>query len=90
MAHYPLISVYDAAVLSYMPPFQTRTVGEAKRQLVDTMADPSHPFTQHPEDYTLVQVGTFNDATGEITSITPPVVLMKADEALAIGEKNNG
>ena len=79
----PIFSVYDRAILSYLPPFTLRTVGEAKRQLLDTVKDENHQFSQHPSDFHLVQVGSFNDSSGTIEAFDPPVLIMKCDEAMA-------
>ena len=86
----PIISIYDRAVLSYMSPFTVRTVGEAKRQLLDTVRDPTHAFSQHPSDYDLVQLGTFNDSNGTIESFKQPVLLMKVSEATSTNGTDNG
>ena len=62
-----IYSVYDNKSAIYSAPFVEINHGTAKRFLQDLMRNsPEHPFAQHSEDYTLHQLGTFNDGTGEI------------------------
>lgn len=66
-----IYSVYDIAAMLYQKPFVAGTHGEVTRSFADIVQDEKHPIGQHPEDYTLYSLGTFNDATGEITPNDP-------------------
>lgn len=58
-------SVFDRAVGAFMPLFPARTKGEAVRMVSDAVADPSGQFAKHLTDYTLFEVGTWDDRTGK-------------------------
>lgn len=60
-------SVYDDAVKSYMPPFFLKTKGEAARAWIKVVNDKSLRFHESPKDYTLFEIGEFNEDTGMIT-----------------------
>lgn len=66
---FQLFSVFDAKARVYLAPFVARSAVDAKRQLEAAKADSSFmqtPVGQHPEDFELYQVGTFDDETGEL------------------------
>jgi len=65
-----IFCVHDAKASAHLPPFFLPTAGMAVRAISDCVNDPSHAFGQHPEDYTLFQLGSFDDQTGMITSDT--------------------
>lgn len=70
---------YDA--LGAMP-----TAGLAVRGFVEALAQKG-PLTQYPEDYSLCELGTFDQATGVITGHPMPKVLMTAVEGLEIRQR---
>lgn len=57
-------SVFDVKADTYSPPFWKSTVGQAVRDFGDLAQDKNTTVGRHPEDYKLVQVGEFDDATG--------------------------
>lgn len=66
-----LLAIFDAAASAYMRPFVAQSRGEAIRAFQDLVADVNHPVGQHPEDYTLFVVGSFDVTTGSVKAITP-------------------
>lgn len=50
---------------AYLPPFFLPTDGMATRTFADCVQSDSHQFGQHPHDYTLFCVGTFDDSAGQ-------------------------
>lgn len=62
--HHAIFTVFDVKVGAYLPPFLMQSKAQAIRTVGDTMADPEHPFSKHPEDYTLFFLGHFDDVTG--------------------------
>lgn len=60
-------SVYDGAVGAYLPPFFSRSKGEAIRSFTDAVVEPNGPFNKHKADFALLQLGTFDDQTGELS-----------------------
>ncbi|WNK12737.1 MAG: nonstructural protein [Microvirus sp.] len=59
-----MFSVRDNAVEAWLQPFFAPTTGAALRSLTEAVNDPSHQFAKHASDYTLWEVGAFDDATG--------------------------
>lgn len=62
-----LMAVRDAQVSCFMRPWVARSEGEAIRAFADLVNEPGHDLNKHPEDYTLFQVGKFDDQTGEVS-----------------------
>jgi len=56
-----VFTVFDAKAESYLPPFYQVSSGMACRVFEDTVNDPGHQFHRHPGDFTLFEVGTFDD-----------------------------
>ncbi len=59
-------SIFDTATGLYSRPFFTQSDGEAIRSFSDISCDAEHPIGKHPEDYTLLRLGTFDDTTGKL------------------------
>ncbi len=59
-----VFSVFDSKTQAFLSPFQLQTLPEALRAIGDCCNNPEHAFGKHPEDYTLFQLGSWNDATG--------------------------
>ena len=70
-----IFTVFDQKAEAYLPPFFLPAVGMAKRTFADCVRDKDHQFGMHPEDYTLIHLGEFEDSTGEITMLNPPKIL---------------
>lgn len=64
-------SILDIKTEAYSRPFFTHTTSEALRTFTDAVNDPASPFSKHPLDYILFEVGTWNDHLGISESITP-------------------
>ena len=62
-----IYAVYDSKGESYTPPFFDHAEGRAIRTFSDCCNDPGHQFGKHPEDYTLFDLGQYDDNTGTIT-----------------------
>ena len=59
-------SIYDTAAAAYMRPFYLQADAQAMRAFTDLATDADHQVGQHPEDYFLVRIGVFDDATGKL------------------------
>lgn len=62
--------VYDCKAEAYMQPFFFQGRGQAIRAFTDLANDKSTSVGSHPADYTLFQIGDFNDSSAELGSIT--------------------
>lgn len=58
---------YDTKVEAYLQPFFMRTRGEAIRAWTELANNPEHLFSKHPGDYTLFEIGEYDDATAQLT-----------------------
>lgn len=65
-----------------MPPFYMNSTGAAARAFEDSVNDSSHAFNKHPADYTLFEIGTFNDQNAEITLLELRINIANAIEVL--------
>lgn len=64
-----IFSVYDVKAEAYLPPFYVASKGAAVRSFSDAASDPTHNFCKHAEDFTLFELGEFNDETGRIVTL---------------------
>jgi len=58
--------IYDVKANAYLQPWFLSQEGMATRAFSDCVNDPEHNFGRHPEDYTLFNIGTFNDHDARI------------------------
>lgn len=61
-----IFTVFDSKAELYMQPFFMATTGQALRSFEDTCNDTSTVFSKHPADFTLFEIGTYDDLTGNI------------------------
>lgn len=59
-----MFTIYDSKTETYSPPFFMRTTGEAVRTFQDLSVDKDTSIGRYPADFTLFEVGTFDDKTG--------------------------
>ncbi len=59
-------TIRDTKAEAYVQPFTFRTDGEAIRAFDDSINKPGTPAYDHPEDYCLFRVGTFDVQTGVV------------------------
>ena len=70
-----VFSVYDSAVGAYMTPFFMQSSGAAIRAFTDITNDLQSAICKHPSDYSLFELGSWDDATCAFTFLTAPVSL---------------
>ena len=61
---YGMFSIYDEKANAYLPPFILPETAMAIRTFGDCVNSDTHQFGQHPADYTLYQIATFDDSDG--------------------------
>lgn len=69
-----VFAVYDEAVGLFMQPIFMRSKAEAVRALRMALASPDHTFSKSPRDYSLHQLGEFNEESGTFVSLREFVV----------------
>jgi len=62
-----IYAVFDTKANTYTPPYFQHAEPMAIRTFGDCVNDDGHTFGKHPEDYTLFNLGIYDDATGTIT-----------------------
>ncbi|WNK14166.1 MAG: nonstructural protein [Microvirus sp.] len=76
-------TVFDRAVNAYLQPFFCRSKGEAIRSFTEACADSKSNFGKYPLDYTLVELGAYDDSTGLFES-RDPMRIVAAVEVLPL------
>lgn len=89
MAVLKIFSIYDKASQAYMRPMFMPTKGIALRGFMDAVADPQHEMHKHPRDYTLFELGEFDESNASITMLKSPVSVANAHELLAKSDVAN-
>lgn len=72
--------VYDSAAEAYGIPFFIRSKGEALRGFAQAAKDPQSQISKHPADFTLFEIGEYNEFKGEISLYQAKVNLGTAVE----------
>jgi len=83
-----LFSVFDSAAKFYSEPFTALTKGQALRNFVTAVNDKNTYLYQHPADYTLFELGTFDELTGLYVPHETPISLGKAIEFVETAKVN--
>jgi len=77
-----IMSVYDSKAEMFNQPIFSIAKGEALRAFSDSVNTKNSPMFNHPEDYTLFEIGSFNPELGSIESLATPVSMGLATEYL--------
>ena len=67
-----IFTVYDEKAEAYLPPFYFQAVGQAIRAFSDSANDPNHQFNKHPSDYTIFELGHFDDQDAKFHPFETP------------------
>jgi hypothetical protein len=77
-----IFTVYDCKAEAYLPPMCMQTKGAMVRAFIDTVSERGHQFAKHPEDYTLFELGSYDDGTAKFELLETPLAIGKAIEFL--------
>lgn len=72
MSSLSVYSVYDSKVEAFMQPFFMKTDGEALRSWMDIVNEKSSVFAKHPEDFTLMKLGEYDERSGKFSNEATP------------------
>jgi hypothetical protein len=75
-----LFAIYDSKAESFTNPVYLSSTGLAVRTFSDSVQDPESQFAKHPADYTLFELGTYDDQTAEFNILSTPKSLFIAIE----------
>nr|WAE43411.1 MAG: nonstructural protein [Microviridae sp.] len=72
-----LVSMYDKAMKAFNPPIPVNGVGAFARLLSDELnkENPTEMFAKHPKDFSLFEVGSFDETTGKVVPVEPTFLL---------------
>lgn len=66
-----VLAIYDNTAKVFGQVITAPNVGSVTRELVDMMQDGNTTIAKHPEDFSLYQIGYFDDETGDIKPMQP-------------------
>lgn len=70
-----MFTVRDSKSEAFLPPLYFRQRGEALRAFQVSANEPSHNFCRFPEDFSMYEIGEWNDETGRVEMYDTPVLL---------------
>jgi len=73
-------AVYDSKTFTYGSPFLMKHIGDAVRAFTQIANDVTSQIGLYPEDYTLFELGTFDDQTAFFSILPNPIHVGKAIE----------
>lgn len=73
-----IFSVFDIKAAAYLRPFYSLTAGTAAREFLSELSNPESNFARYPEDFHLVELGEFDDATASFNLHAQPTVVCTA------------
>lgn len=65
-----IFSVYDSKAEAYLRPFFDLAPGAAKRVFANEVNNPQSSFCQHAADFTLFEIGQWDERSGKIEGQT--------------------
>lgn len=72
---FKIFSVYDLKGEAFGMPLFFAAKGQAVRAFDDQCNDPSSTIAKHPGDYTLMEIGEYDDSNGLLVPLTEPASL---------------
>lgn len=89
-------SIYDTATAAYMRPLFMQSDGQALRLFIDAATAADHDIGKHPEDYSLVRIGVWDDQTARYheedkqTLITGTEAVAQSRKVVKLPKENYG
>ena len=68
-----IFTIYDTKAESFNTPFFQNTIGQATRSFTDAVNDPTTSMHNHPEDFTLFEIGSIDLDTAKMETLDTPV-----------------
>lgn len=78
-----MYAVYDTKTEMYSSPFLRLKRGQAIRDWTDEITKESHPVAKHPADFTLFEIGEYDDNSGFVQAYDAKVPLGSALELMS-------
>lgn len=78
-----VFAIHDSKAEAYLQPFFMANKGTAIRAITDILQQKDHQFTKYPEDFTLFELGEYDDSNGHMLPYPTPIALCKAIELVS-------
>ena len=69
------LGVYDKKGEYFHPPFFCRTSSDGRRVFQRLCSDPETSISSAPDDFDLLQIGTFDDSNGVYSPVSPTLFI---------------
>ncbi len=83
-------AVFDQCSGIYEKPFFSTADDLVKREFQDVVNSPDHAFNKHPEHYSLVRLGGFDNRNGKLTNEENEVLWTGLEALAQVQELNSG
>lgn len=70
---YIKFSIFDSKAGGFLPDWNAINIPTAIRLFQDGIAAPDSAYGKHPGDYSLFEIGTFDQETGDIEKCSPKI-----------------
>lgn len=67
-----MVAIHDSKSESFGRPLFVRAYGEAERSFREVINDGQSDYAKHPADFTLFEIGEFDDVSGVVTPLPAP------------------
>lgn len=67
-----VFGIFDSKVSAWLPPFMMKHVGDAERAIVSHVNDPQHNFSKYADDFTLFELGSWDDSNAKYSLHSTP------------------
>lgn len=67
-----VVAIFDSAAAAFQRPFFVPQVGMAMRAFSDEVSRDGSEMNRHPGDYTLFELGTFDEDFGKMENVDSP------------------
>ncbi len=81
-----MFSVFDVKAQAYLPPFCLHETAMAVRAFSDCVNGGDHQFGRHPGDYTLFELGSFDDSVCVVSCTASAMKVCNGLEVVVEGE----
>ena len=75
-----VFAIHDAKAEAYMQPFFMANKGTAIRAITELLSKSDHQFSKYPEDFTLFELGEYDDSNGQMLPHSTPLPIAKVIE----------
>lgn len=83
-----VFGVRDSKAQAFLQPFFSNSQGSAIRAFGDAVMDTNSPLGKHPTDYLLYELGSFDDNSGEFTSLVAIKLLSSGSDFVSVRNVN--